>query len=69
MTFNLRKMRPVIANVVVVRELSGWCWSPAVSDDRIPNRPEHSEDEAPARSTPSGRLVLAPTDKHPLRTS
>ena len=24
---NLRKKRPVIANVAVARELAGWCWS------------------------------------------
>jgi transposase len=27
---NLRKKRPVIANVAVARELAGWCWSLAV---------------------------------------
>jgi transposase len=32
-TFNLRKKRPVIANVAVARELAGWCWSLAVLDD------------------------------------
>ncbi len=25
--FNLRKKRPVIANVAIARELAGWCWS------------------------------------------
>jgi transposase len=30
--FNLRKKRPVIANVAVARELAGWCWSLAVMD-------------------------------------
>jgi transposase len=29
-TFNLRRKRPVIANVAVARELAGWCWSLAV---------------------------------------
>jgi transposase len=29
-TFNLRKKRPVIANVAVARELAGWCWSLAI---------------------------------------
>ena len=29
-TFNLRKKRPVIANVAIARELAGWCWSLAV---------------------------------------
>jgi transposase len=28
--FNLRKKRPVIANVAIARELAGWCWSLAV---------------------------------------
>jgi transposase len=32
-TFNLRKKRPVIANVAVARELAGWCWSLAVMDN------------------------------------
>lgn len=32
-TFNLRKKRPVIANVAVARELAGWCWSLAMIDD------------------------------------
>lgn len=32
-TFNLRKKRPVIANVAVARELAGWCWSLAVMND------------------------------------
>jgi len=32
-TFNLRKKRPVIANVAVARELAGWCWSLAILDD------------------------------------
>ena len=31
--FNLRRKRPVIANVAVARELAGWCWSLAVMDD------------------------------------
>jgi transposase len=31
-TFNLRRKRPVIANVAVARELAGWCWSLAVMD-------------------------------------
>jgi transposase len=26
-TFNLRRKRPVIANVAIARELAGWCWS------------------------------------------
>ena len=30
---NLRKKRPVIANVAVARELAGWCWSLAVLPD------------------------------------
>jgi transposase len=30
--FNLRRKRPVIANVAVARELAGWCWSLAVMD-------------------------------------
>jgi transposase len=29
-TFNLRRKRPVIANVAIARELAGWCWSLAV---------------------------------------
>jgi transposase len=28
--FNLRRKRPVIANVAIARELTGWCWSLAV---------------------------------------
>lgn len=32
LTFNLRKKRPVIANVAIARELAGWCWSLAVMD-------------------------------------
>jgi len=32
-TYNLRKKRPVIANVAVARELAGWCWSLAVISD------------------------------------
>jgi transposase len=28
--FNLRRKRPVIANVAIARELAGWCWSLAV---------------------------------------
>ena len=32
-TLNLRKKRPVIANVAVARELAGWCWSLAVMPD------------------------------------
>ncbi len=35
--FNLRKKRPVIANVAIARELSGWCWSLAVLDDAVPD--------------------------------
>jgi transposase len=31
--YNLRKKRPVIANVGVARELAGWCWSLAVLPD------------------------------------
>jgi transposase len=31
-TFNLRRKRPVIANIAVARELAGWCWSLAVMD-------------------------------------
>ncbi|NDL60255.1 IS110 family transposase [Phytoactinopolyspora mesophila] len=30
---NLRKKRPVIANVAIARELAGWCWSLAVLPD------------------------------------
>ena len=30
--FNLRRKRPVIANVAIARELAGWCWSLAVLD-------------------------------------
>lgn len=30
---NLRRKRPVIANVAVARELAGWCWSLAVLPD------------------------------------
>ena len=26
-TFNLRRKRPVIANIAIARELAGWCWS------------------------------------------
>ncbi len=32
-TYNLRKKRPVIANVAIARELAGWCWSLAVITD------------------------------------
>jgi transposase len=32
-TFNLRRKRPVVANVAIARELAGWCWSLAVLDD------------------------------------
>ncbi len=32
-TYNLRKKRPVIANVAIARELAGWCWSLAVIPD------------------------------------
>jgi transposase len=32
-TFNLRRKRPVIANIAIARELAGWCWSLAVLDD------------------------------------
>jgi transposase len=32
--FNLRRKRPVIANVAIARELAGWCWSLAVLDDQ-----------------------------------
>jgi transposase len=31
--FNLRRKRPVIANVAVARELAGWCWSLATLED------------------------------------
>jgi len=31
--FTMRKKRPVIANVAIARELSGWCWSWAVMDE------------------------------------
>jgi transposase len=31
--FTERKKRPVVANVAIARELSGWCWSLAVMDD------------------------------------
>ena len=30
---NLRRKRPVIANVAVARELAGWCWLLAVLPD------------------------------------
>lgn len=30
LTFNLRRKRPVIANVAIARELAGWCWSLAI---------------------------------------
>jgi len=33
-TFNLRRKRPVIANVAIARELAGWCWSLAMLDDQ-----------------------------------
>jgi hypothetical protein len=36
-TFNLRRKRPVIANVAIARELAGWCWSLAVLDDAVPD--------------------------------
>lgn len=29
---NLRRKRPVVANVAIARELAGWCWSLAVLD-------------------------------------
>ena len=32
-SFNLRRKRPVIANVAIARELAGWCWSLAVMND------------------------------------
>ena len=28
--FNLRRKRPVIANIAIARELAGWCWSLAI---------------------------------------
>lgn len=31
-SFNLRRKRPVTANVAIARELAGWCWSLAVLD-------------------------------------
>jgi transposase len=31
-SLNLRRKRPVIANVAIARELAGWCWSLAVMD-------------------------------------
>jgi transposase len=31
-TFNLRRKRPVVANVAIARELAGWCWSLAVME-------------------------------------
>jgi len=31
-SFNLRRKRPVIANVAIARELAGWCWSLAIMD-------------------------------------
>jgi len=31
-SLNLRRKRPVIANVAIARELAGWCWSLAVLD-------------------------------------
>jgi transposase len=31
--FDLRRKRPVITNVAIARELTGWCWSLAVMDD------------------------------------
>jgi hypothetical protein len=30
--FNLRRKAPVIANIAIARELTGWCWSLAVMD-------------------------------------
>lgn len=30
--FNLRRKRPVVANVVIARELAGWCWPLAIMD-------------------------------------
>jgi hypothetical protein len=32
-SFTLRRKRPVIANVAIARELTGWCWSLAIMDD------------------------------------
>jgi transposase len=32
-TFTARRKKPVIANVAIARELAGWCWSLAVTDD------------------------------------
>jgi transposase len=32
-TFTARRKEPVIANVAIARELAGWCWSLAVTDD------------------------------------
>ena len=32
-TFNLRRKRPVIANVAIARELAGWSWSLAVMEE------------------------------------
>ena len=34
-TFNLRKKRPVIANVAIARELAGWCWSLDITTRRV----------------------------------
>ena len=31
--FSVRRKRPVVVNVAIARELSGWCWSLAVMDD------------------------------------
>jgi transposase len=31
-SLNLRRKRPVIANVAIARELAGWCWSLAILD-------------------------------------
>jgi transposase len=31
--FDVRKKRPIIANVAIARELAGWCWSLAVMPD------------------------------------
>jgi transposase len=31
--FNLRRKRPVVANIAIARELAGWCWSLAVLDE------------------------------------
>ncbi len=33
LAFELRKKRPVIANVAIARELAGWCWSLATLTD------------------------------------